>query len=240
MKKISYSFMSLLLILFTSGCLYPDDMRGDKSAGAVRESITLVQTAVDAYQQASGGLIPIKNSEMDTPVYEKYIIDFNKLGAYIGQIPAVAFENGGNYYFVLVNVEEHPTVKLMDIVSFQKINALEREILLYISDNNGALPKGDELYENWFSIDFSLLDQKRLQIKSPYSELYLSPIVHTSGIVKIDYGIEINRIIENYGEGNINKNQDLRELLIETSNYVPVKSNPYDWVNEEHVIRNTF
>ncbi|NBI30461.1 hypothetical protein [Chengkuizengella marina] len=240
MNKISYGFMSLFLIIFTSGCLYPDDMRGDKSPGAIKESVTLVQTAVDAYQQASGGLIPIKNSEMDTPIYEKYTIDFNKLGAYIGQIPAVAFENGGNYYFVLVNVEEDPTVKLMDIVSFQKINALEREILLYISGNNGALPKGEEVYENWYSIDFSLLGQKRLQIKSPYSESFLSPIVHTSGIVKIDYGIDIMKVIENYGEESINTDQDLRELLIETSIFVPVKSNPYDWISEEPVIRNMF
>ncbi|NDI34344.1 hypothetical protein [Chengkuizengella sediminis] len=240
MNKISHGFMCLILILLTSGCLYPDDMRGDKSTGAIKESITLVQTAVDAYQQASGGLLPIKNSEMDTPIYEKYIIDFNKLSAYIGQTPAVAFENGGNYYFVLVNVEEDPAVKLMDIVSFQKINALEREILLYISSNNGALPKSEEIYENWYSIDFSLLGQKRLQIKSPYSESYLSPIVHTSGIVKIDYGIDIMKMIENYGEENISMNQDLRALLIETSNFVPVKSNPYDWKNEEPIIRNTF
>ncbi|MDP5273790.1 hypothetical protein [Chengkuizengella axinellae] len=240
MKRIWLSFISLFIILLSTGCMYPDDMRGDKSIGATRESITIVQTAVDAYQEVSGGLLPIKNSEMDTPIYEKYIIDFTKLGAYLGQIPPVAFENGGNYYFVLVNVEEDPTVKLMDIVSFQKINTLEREIMLYISDNNGKLPKGEQIYENWFSIDFDQLGQKRLQIKSPYSEIYLSPIVHTSGIVKVDYGIDILKKIESSDKNNIILDQDLRNVLVENSIFVPVKSNPYEWINEQPTIVNTF
>ncbi|ACA39515.1 conserved hypothetical protein [Lysinibacillus sphaericus C3-41] len=43
------------------------------------DQLAAVQRAVNEYREATGGLVPIKNSELDTDLYIKYLIDFEKL-----------------------------------------------------------------------------------------------------------------------------------------------------------------
>ena len=40
------------------------------------DQLAAVQRAVNEYREATGGLVPIKNSELDTDIYIKYLIDF--------------------------------------------------------------------------------------------------------------------------------------------------------------------
>ena len=60
-------------------------------------------------------LLPIKTRD-ETDIYIKYPIEFSKIvPAYTEKIPSNAYETGGIYQYVLMDVEENPTVKLVDL-----------------------------------------------------------------------------------------------------------------------------
>ena len=84
-----------------------------------------MQKAVDAYQQNSGGLLPIKTRDLETDIYIKYPIEFSKVvPAYTEKMPSNAYETGGIYQYVLIDVETNPTVKLVDLRSAEHIRDL--------------------------------------------------------------------------------------------------------------------
>lgn len=234
-KWIQLIFVTLLL-LFSSGCLYPDDRRAESQTNP-QEFVVVVQAAVEAYQ-ASTGILPIKNSDMDTPVYEKYIVDFKKLmdRGYLSRIPTNAFENGGTHYYVLVNVETEPTVKLLDISSLQQVREIERLVKDYVSKNTGKIPQDSHASGEWYTIDFDKISKERVQVRSTYSAQYLGLLVHTSGEVVIDYAPEIMKIMSRLEVTDPDPNLDLRSYLVEQSYYVPGQSNAYFWHNNQPVI----
>lgn len=43
-----------------------------------KDQILAVQTAVDTFKKDNGGILPIKTKEAETPIYQKYPIDFKK------------------------------------------------------------------------------------------------------------------------------------------------------------------
>ena len=200
------------------------------------EYILLVQGAVDQYHKKTG-VLPIKNSAADTPIYEKYVIDFKRLkdGHFLSTIPTNAFENGGTNLYVLVNVETKPEVKLLDLVSYQQIGDLQKQVDDYRARNGGRLPLGERIAGPFHWIDFDLLRQKPPTIKSPYSRMLLNPVIHESGKVAIDYAPELMRLLEK-AEKSIDPKSDLREILVAESYYVPVHSYPYRLQNNEPVI----
>jgi hypothetical protein len=225
-----------LMLLFTSGCLYPDDRRMERQ-GNPQEFIVVVQAAINTYQDNTG-ILPIKNSDMDTPIYEKYRVDFKKLidRGYLSRIPANAFENGGTHYYVLVNVEDQPTVKLLDIISLQQVREIERLVNDYVSLNSGEIPQKSHVSGEWYTIDFTKIGKERVQVKSVYSKQYLSLLVHTSGEVVIEYAPEIMKIITRNEIVDVAPNLDLRSFLVEHSYYVPGQSNAYFWESDQPVI----
>ena len=97
-------FLSLTILL--SGYVYS----GDKQASGnipYEDQIDLMQRAVDAYQENSGGLLPIKTREFETDIYIKYPIEFSEIiPAYTEKIPENAYEKGGIFQYVLVDVEK--------------------------------------------------------------------------------------------------------------------------------------
>jgi hypothetical protein len=98
-----------------SGCLYPEE-KLQKNTIPYEDQIAAVQNSVDRFQEESGGLLPIKTRDMTTPIYQKYPIDFSALSPkYMAEPPGTAFESGGIYLYALVDVEENPTVKLIDL-----------------------------------------------------------------------------------------------------------------------------
>ena len=83
------------------------------------------------FQEDSSGLLPIKTRDMETDQYIKYPIDFKKIvPAYLGEIPANSYEKGGIYQYVLMDVEENPTVKLVDLRLAETIRELNIEKVL--------------------------------------------------------------------------------------------------------------
>lgn len=221
-----------LMLLTLAGCLYPKDKL--KQNVAPKEAVRNVQAAVDQYFSETG-LLPIQNADADVPKYEKFKIDFGKLQTkgYLSSIPVAAFENGGNYYFLVIDEETEPRIKLMDIVTFQKINDVQSWVRDYRSSNGGSAPLGDELYPGFYAIDYGLMNRKAPEIRSVYSGQTLGAMIDADGNVYADYGIDIMQLLQREGAPEADSVTDLRELLADSSDYVPVKSPAYTLVNGE-------
>lgn len=236
MKTISVILVMCAILL--SGCMYPKEMRQENQGAYIQESIMIVQNAVDQFR-AKHRVLPLKNTTEDTPIYEQHLVDFKKLVDWklISHIPAVAYENGGSFIFVLINVEEKPEVKVMDLVAYQKTVDLQAAVDRY-QDTNGSLPVGEQVTPAFFRLDFDKLGHQAEQIKSPYTNQFLGFILSASGEVLIDYASDIAQIINKKGISAVDSKQDLRDYLVQDSHFVPAKSKPYYWNNGQPVISN--
>ena len=227
-------FFTIILFALLAGCMYPDELRQENQIPP-GEWIGVVQRAVEQFQKDTG-VLPLKTRPADTPIYEKYVIDFGKLlGTYLGTLPANAFENGGNYLYVLVTPQTLPQVKLLDLPVLQRIGDVQKEVDQYRL-SKGKLPLGEPVAPHFYVLDFGQLNMEPVQVKSFYSGLFLTLIVHESGTVAIDYAPDIMKALSSKGENLIDPKKDLRELLVEQSYFVPVRSFPYYLKNNEPLI----
>ncbi|MFF2016335.1 hypothetical protein [Paenibacillus sp. NPDC058177] len=230
------SLMGLLLLLSfpLSGCMYPGETERQSGVN-YRESVKRIQAAVDDYQQEEE-LLPILNADETTPRYEKFRIDLDKLNkkGYLDDIPATAFEKGGSAYFLLLDEETDPKVKVMDLVTVQKVNDVQRQVNRYKSSHGGKLPVAEELYPGLHTIDAKKAGSASITLNSVYSGQPLEFIMDREGTVYVDYVFDIMNAIDKNG-GEHKDGQDLRLELEQASYYVPVKSLPYQWINGQPV-----
>jgi hypothetical protein len=221
------------LTMLLSGCLYPDENL--KQNVPPKEAVRNVQAAVDQYFEELG-LLPIANSDQDVPKYEKFKLDFKKLQSkgYLAAIPMAAFENGGNYYFLIIDEETDPTVKLMDIVTYQRINDVQSWVKQY-RDSRGSFPAGDEMYPGFYTIDYESMGRNAPELRSVFSGTLLSAIMDKNGIVYTDYGIDLMQLLQKNDDLQATDDTDLREWLVDASDFVPVKSPEYRLQGSEPV-----
>jgi hypothetical protein len=224
---------ALLLLLLVSGCMYPNELRKQNTANPA-EFIPVVQGAIDQFHTKTG-VLPIKNSEEDTPIYEKYPIDFKKLQeyGYLSTPPLNSFESGGTFIYVLVHPETKPEVKLLELTAHQSVGDVQSWVDDYKRNNNGQVPAGAEVAPYFYYVDFAKLGKKPPQVKSVYNrQTFINYIVHVSGQVAIDYAPDIMTYVQSKGLADkLQPNQDLRELLVQDSLFVPAHSFPYKWQN---------
>ncbi|MEK8127410.1 hypothetical protein WMW72_05730 [Paenibacillus filicis] len=223
----------LVLMMMLGGCMYPNELRKENQL-ASGEYVMVVQHAVDQFKEKTG-VLPIKNSEETTPLYEKYPVDFKKLkGQYLSSVPANAFESGGTAIYVLVDVETKPAVKMLDLTSFQQTLDLQQAVNEYRS-KQGVLPAGEPVVQGFHKIDFAKLNRKPSDARSVYSpQVRLPFLLHDSGTVTIDYAPEIMRLIDRKKlQPKLTPDQDLRALLVEESYFVPARSFGYRWRNAQ-------
>jgi hypothetical protein len=237
-KNMTFKFISMILLIpmLLSGCVYGNQIK-QQNAPAAGEFINVVQGAVDQYIQRNG-VPPIQNKEADTPIYEKYLVDFTKLINYnmISTVPSNAFENGGTAIYVLVNIETKPQVKLMDLPSYQQMVELQRQVDLYIK-NTGQLPKGDPVAEHFYLLSADKFSKKKTQIQSPYSRQLLNVVIHDTGRIALDYTPELLKAMNKSGLKQTNDTEtDLRSFLVEQAFFVPAWSYPYHWKNDQPMI----
>ena len=114
--------------------------------------------------------MPIITAGPEVPRYEKYRVDLDQLKnrGYIDQIPDTAFEKGGSGYFLIINEETEPTVKVMDLTTAQKVNDVQRAVNLYKMAHDNALP-AEALYPGYTAVDLSKTDAKSVRLMSVYS-----------------------------------------------------------------------
>jgi hypothetical protein len=212
------AFMSILL----SGCMYPNKEL-TKNKIPYKDQIQAVQTAVDSFKEDNGGILPIKTKEAKTPIYQKYPIDFKRITPkYLSEPPGNAYENGGLFQYVLIDVETKPTVKLLDL----NITETIRDINLRIKAHKYP-PFKKRLAKNVYSIDFKKLGYKNPPYAvSPFTNKNLPFVIKGNGEVYVDYSSDLFQTLK---EGNfkVNPGEDIRPILVKDSMFVPAYSLPY-------------
>ena len=114
MKKTMQALLLIISIIVLSGCMYPEELKVENQIPA-QDQLDAVQRAINEYK-VDTGVLPIKNRDMDTDIFIKYLIDFEKLvPKYLSAAPANSYEKGGIFQYVIWEAENNPTVKLVDL-----------------------------------------------------------------------------------------------------------------------------
>lgn len=215
--------IALFCTVMLAGCLSRPPEEKQASETPYPDLIETVQKAVDRYQEQSGGLLPIKTRDMETDQFIKYPIEFSKIvPAYTEKIPSNAFENGGVFQYVLMDVEENPTVKLVDLRMTEKLRDLNLRKFI-----NGELPFLDAAGDNVYEVDYKKMGFKEpLTAKSPYSGAHLPIVVAGDGNFYVDYSIDLNNALKETKK-QVKPGDDIRFLLYEEAPVLPAYSLPY-------------
>ena len=210
--------------LFLTGCMYPEEELA-KNQIPYKDQILAVQTAVDTFKEDNGGILPIKTKEAGTPIYQKYPIDFKKITPkYIAEPPGNAYESGGIFQYVLVDVETQPTVKLFDL----RITEAIRDIKLRIK-TKGYPPYKEQIAKNVFTLDYKQLGYNKAPfVASPFSNQNLSFVISGSAEVYVDYRPDLYQAMEKK-DTKVKPGEDIRSILVKDSMFVPAYSLPYTW-----------
>ncbi|MED3571848.1 hypothetical protein ACTHO0_11875 [Cytobacillus praedii] len=221
-KELRLLSLLLLIISVLSGCMYPKERLAENQI-PYEDQIQAVQSVIDKYKEDTGGLLPIKTRDQTTPIYQKYPIDFKMIvPKYMAEPPGNAFESGGIFQYVLVDVETNPTVKIFDLRMAETI----RDIKLRIK-TQGYPPYKEQIADHVFSLDFSKLGYKEdPTAKSPYSGLQLPFVVTGDGEVYVDYTSDLFEAVKTK-KMNYKPGEDIRGILAEDSAFVPAYSLPY-------------
>lgn len=222
MKKY-WGFLLFMLVaaLALTGCAYPEESRAENQVPDV-DQLASVQRAVEEFQ-AETGVLPIKDSELHTDIFIKYKIDFEKLvPKYMAAPPANAYEKGGLFQYVLWNVEQDPTVKLVDL----RIPERMREVNMRFMAT--AYPQyKDKIVEHIYTINFENIGyDEEITIQSPYTTNLLPIIVTAEGDLYVDYSMDLYQIMQDKGI-IATPGEDIRVLLAEAYPVVPAYSLPY-------------
>ncbi|MHA0855466.1 hypothetical protein [Paenibacillus sp. CMAA1364] len=219
----------MMLVWVTTGCLSPT--QETSSQPSYHESVKRIQSAVDDYQKEFE-ILPIINADQGTPKYEKFRVDLVKLkdSGYMDEIPNTAFEKGGNAYFLIINEETDPTVKVMDLMTVQKVNDVQRAVDQYARIHANELPLAEEIAPEIHNVDLMKVGIASTKINSVYSNKEMGFVIDKEGQVYVDYTFDIMQAID-MSEHKPQGNEDLREYLVSSSYFVPVKSLKYSWVD---------
>ncbi|WP_062513517.1 hypothetical protein [Halobacillus sp. KGW1] len=238
MKQKAIGALSVLVLLVLSGCLYPES-RLEKNKIPNDAQLQMVQTAVDSFQEQSSGLLPIKTKDQETPVFQKYPIEFQKLKErnLIGELPGTSFENGGHYQYVLIHPETDPTVKVLDLRTTETVRSVQVKVTFY-QESHRYPPFGDFVAKGVYEIDHEKLGLKEPpSVDSPYSEHTLPLYIDEQGKVFIDYRKDIYSFMRDEG-ADYKPGDDIRYLLTDHAPFVPAYSKPYTVEDGEPVFMN--
>lgn len=223
MKKTTFVLLLLSITFLLSACMFPEGERAENQI-PYEDQLISVQNAVNQYRNANGGLLPIKTRDMDVDQYIKYPVDFAKIApAYMAEIPTNAFETGGIFQYVLMDVEDNPTVKLVDL----RIAEAIRSVNIRKSANGGQAPIKETIAENVYKFNYAAMGFKEEPtVISPYSGRNLPLVVTGRGEIYVDYSMDLYSALQEY-EGELEEGQDIRFLLYEDNAVVPAYSLPY-------------
>lgn len=217
----------ILITILLSGCLYPQD-KLVKNQAPNEAQLELVQHAVNKYREKKQGLVPIKTKNEETPIFQKYLIDFTALkeNNALAETPANAYENGGTYQYTLITPEDDPQVKLIDLRITDVIRTVNVQLDIYRNQHMYP-PFGREIEKGIYSIDFKKLGfDKPPTIVSPYSKENLPIVMDVAGELYVDYRIDLNNALNEY-DHHYEEGDDIRYILADNTPFVPAYSFPY-------------
>ncbi|MFC7370503.1 hypothetical protein ACFQPF_02305 [Fictibacillus iocasae] len=221
MKKCK-SWLPLVLVFFLSGCLYPEDRKAENRI-PYKDQIDAVQTAVEEYQKDTM-VLPIKNRDSNTDVFQKYPIDFNKLvPKYLQDVPGNSFEKGGTFQYVLIRVEEKPAVKLVDLVMTDDLQDVQMALDSYMREHRYP-PFKDLLATGRYTFDHKKLGlKKKPTVTSPFTGKELPLILDNQANVLVDYREDLKTAMKSNPD-DAEKETDIRYLLADHSFFSPAHS----------------
>lgn len=232
MKKINALLAFIFTAILLSGCLYPEERKAQNSV-PYEQQLSEVQAAVDEFRKATGGLLPIKTRDMSVPIYQKYPIDFNRLSPrYLAEPPGTSYENGGEYLYVLVDVEHNPTVKLIDVKMSEAIRDLKLRVDMY-KEQHRYPPYQKVVAEHLFMLDYKKLGLKDApSVTSPLTGTTLPLLVDQNGDIQVDYRVDLAKLIEKSGK-TVKPGEEIQDLLWKETPFVPAFSVKYT-VNDKN------
>ncbi|UXV30870.1 hypothetical protein [Mammaliicoccus sciuri] len=219
----NYKKLSILLILSTlilSACAFPNKEKAENQVPA-KDQLSMVQTAVDEYKKASGGLLPIKDRDDSYSVYLKHPVDFNKLKPkFLSQLPGNSFENGGIYQYVIMDVDKDPKVHLIDL----RTSEVLKDIRIRIDASGKPLQLGKKIAPNVYELEYKKYGfKKQPTVPSPYSNERLPVYMNGGNDFVIDYRLDLAKAIKT--EKSLPKpGEDIRYLLYKDSPILPAYS----------------
>jgi hypothetical protein len=222
LKKNILVVVILSLSLLLTGCMFPEDHISQNTI-PYQDQLQTVQNAIDQFQKDQGGILPIKTFDQTTPIYHKYPIDFKRLvPEYMTEPPGNAYESGGVFQYVIIDVESNPTVKLYDLRMADLISEINLRIKV-----QGYPPYKSKIAENIYTLDFEKLGyEEDPYITSPYTNQHLSFVINHKAEVFVDYRPDLYAAIKNK-KIDYKTGEDIRDILVEDSPFVPAYSFPY-------------
>lgn len=222
MKRKKLGCIVIFITILLSGCMYPDEKLSQNEV-PYQDQLKTVQTAVDEFQKDNGGILPIKTKDAKTPTYQKYPIDFKKIAPkYIAEPPGNAFESGGIFQYVLVDVETNPTVKLFDLRMSETISNLKLRI-----NSSGYPPYKKQIAKNVFTLDYKQLGyEDEPYVISPFTNQNLSLVISGNAEIYVDYRPDLYQAIKKTNI-SLKAGEDIRSILVTDSMFVPAYSLPY-------------
>ena len=222
----------LLLVIITSmflltGCLYPKEELA-KNQIPNESQLEMVQNAVDQYVEMTDGLVPIKTKPSDVDIYEKYLIDFTilKENNLISEIPGTAYENGGAYQYIILDPENNPQVKLIDLRISDKLRELYTKLDIYRSEHLFP-PFGEQIEKGIYKLNYEKLGYKsEPHVVSPFTKNNLPFVMNTDGELFVDYRIDLQQALDEF-DHSFEEGDDIRSILEDNYHFVPVYSLPY-------------
>lgn len=229
-RTFNYIVVALLSSIFLSGCFLPDEQRLENQI-TYPDQLQAVQSAIEQFQ-IDTGVLPIYTFDEHTSLYNRYIVDFNQLvPQYLQQPPGTAFENGGVFRYALVNVEDEPEVKVIDLRPQSTIQQYHRRVNDYIRKHT-YVPIKEIVDNGLFMLDFEELGfSEEPLVKSPYTDQFLPLLFTNDHEVVIDYRLDLYQMLTEH-EHDFEEGEDIRPILVEHSHFVPARSVPY--VIDEH------
>jgi len=232
-KKWKVTLMLAVLTALLGGCLYPDERRAENQIPSTFY-LEATQKAVEQYQKDTG-VLPIVTKPLDTPIFEKYEIDFRPMmPRYMPDAPGNSFEKGGLYKYVLIDVDTKPLVKLIHLGAVSKVADAQQAVDRYRA-SRGKLPIDREIGNGYYKIAFGKIGSKETQVPSTLGNHLLPLIMNERGEVGIDYAADIATLLRNK-QVKVPANTDPRYVLARETMFVPVKSFPYQINNGEPVL----
>ncbi|WP_085523541.1 hypothetical protein [Tuberibacillus sp. Marseille-P3662] len=233
MKRIIKYILTMTLIFALTGCVDPESNQS-QTHKAYQTDINTVEAAVRAFKEAKIGL-PIENFNEDTPKYLRYKIDFNRLVPdYLPKPPANAYQKGGYFQYVIVHPEQEPQVKVLDVAIYNQVKRIQKKVDRFRA-RHGYAPLADMITPGRYKINFEQLGyDSPPKVTSPYSGQPLGFVLNNDSQVFINYLPDIYQTLNNTDK-TYKPGEDLRQVLVQNSPYVPVKSLPYTLKNGDIV-----
>ena len=225
MKKTIQALLLIMSAFVLSGCMYPEEQRVENQIPG-QDQLDAVQRAINEYKEDTG-VLPIKNSDMDTDIFIKYIIDFEKLvPKYLSSAPSNAYEKGGIFQYVIWDAEKNPTVKLVDLRTPDKIRDVNVRMAMK------EYPQyGDGITDFVYTINHKNIGyEEPLTVPSPYTNNFLPLVITPEGKIYVDYSIDLNLFIQEQNL-TLTEGEDIRVYLADYYPVLPAYSLPYT-VNE--------